>query len=278
MDLQTIINEQILASQRDRLQDVWHVSNLGSCLTGAYFERVGVEPDWEFSMDTLRIFEVGIMFEEYYLKLLSDGLGGSLTVDSQKTVKDTNYGIVGHPDAVVRSQSEIIDVLEIKTIERNGFYRLKRDGEAYPHHELQLFSYLKMLGHPKGQIVYINKTNMEEHCVLVETSNEILEEWYHDEAGRLADAWELQEEPDPVLDLTKWQYQRCRWHSHCLELAGFDEIAVKSNHHLYRELVPERYESYEVEGKKTDDRYKICTLEEYRRVCDEFGGLSKVDA
>lgn len=278
MDVKTIIDEQILKGDRDRLEDVWHVSNLGTCLTGAYFERVGIEPDWDFGIDTRRIFAVGILFEEWYLTKLSEALGDVYDIETQETLRDDEKDLVGHPDAVIRQNNKIVDVLEIKTIERNGFYRLKRDGGAYAHHELQLFSYLKMLGHDKGQLVYINKANLDQHTVVVESDNEILSEWFIDETEKLSEAWELQEEPDPVLDLTKWQYQRCRWHSHCLELAGYEEIAVKSNHHLYRELIPNRYENYEAEGKKTPDRFKVCDISEYRRVCDEYGGLSKVDA
>ena len=125
-----------------------------------------------------------------------------------------------------------------------------------------------MLGHERGTLIYLNKQNGDEYHYEVSLDDEKLHALYDRDTQALKNAWRLQEPPSPVLDFTDQRYQRCRWHSMCLELVGIDEIAVKSNKDIYGELTPLRYETVEVTHKKSPDRFKIVSLEEYRDVCD----------
>ena len=95
--IQDIIDKAIKEERENREkreQDAWHISSLGGCLRGVYFERLGNKPDYEFDSRTLRVFNVGNLMEDWLvgkLKTQED----IVKVETQIKVEDIDLNITG---------------------------------------------------------------------------------------------------------------------------------------------------------------------------------------
>lgn len=120
----------------DRAFNVNAPSSIGKCLRARYYSRVSTEKD-DFSIEprTRRIFDNGTKTHErlqgYLLK------AKILLMDEVPVINDF-YNIQGHTDGILDLGGGELGILEIKSINDNGFTKLK---DCKPEHRQQGLSY-----------------------------------------------------------------------------------------------------------------------------------------
>lgn len=124
------------AVDNDRAIDVNAPSQVGNCLRSRYYARMGFESDGAVDARTRRIFDNGTKtherLQEYLMKQ------GMLLMDELPVVND-EYNIQGHTDGLIKISPSEVAVLEIKSINSNGFANLKT---AKEEHQKQGLVYL----------------------------------------------------------------------------------------------------------------------------------------
>lgn len=117
------------ATDEDRAIDVNAPSQAGVCMRARFYARTGVQRDGA-SVDarTRRIFDNGTKtherLQEYLLKQ------GMLLMD-EVPVHNYEYNIQGHTDGVLKLSASERGILEIKSINSNGFSALKGAKEEH---------------------------------------------------------------------------------------------------------------------------------------------------
>ena len=136
--------DAFLVSRVDRDQDrafnVNAPSSAGRWLRRRYYSRVGTEHDNFGSPDSIargqRIFDNGSGFHERIQNYLKEQ--GMLLMD-EIPILIPDYNVQGHTDGIVEIDFGECAMLELKSINDNGFSKLK---EAKPEHVLQGLTYL----------------------------------------------------------------------------------------------------------------------------------------
>lgn len=108
----------------------------------------------EFDSRIIRIFDNGHATHDRlqgYLKEIG------ILLEAEVPLVDEDYEIQGHCDGIVEING-MKGVLEIKSINLNGFYALH---EPKAEHILQLNIYMHCLNIPRGVLLYENKNNQE---------------------------------------------------------------------------------------------------------------------
>jgi len=219
IDIQNLINDFVRKENEENKRKAknWHSSSLGSCLRGQYLKRLGVKPDQEFDDRTLRVFSCGKIFENWVVEILKKQK--SIKIKTQVRAENKDLDLSGYADLILSNKKEGI-VYELKSKNSKSFWYMADKGEgAMKQHQLQLFSYLYMLGFKEGKIVYIEKDTLSilEYPVLL--SNRELEKEFLDELNLLNTAWKLK---DPkILPLPKkdnWKGRYCQYHKQCVNL------------------------------------------------------------
>lgn len=211
--VQSIINTAIKKDREDRKITSWHISKLGSCLTGVYLERLGVEPDEEFDDRTLRVFEVGHMMEDWLFNLIEDFDGVKIT--RQGRVEDKKLNISGYYDGLVEYNGTRL-IYEIKSKHSRAFWYMRNKGEgANEHHEMQLWTYLWLTGVPEGRLLYLSKDDLSMLEYVIKLSDQKIGQRVSKEIKVLNEAWARKISPSPP-DSKSWQAKFCRWHSKCI--------------------------------------------------------------
>lgn len=230
--LQDLINQEV-RKREPKEQRHWYISRLGSCLSGQYYERLGIPPDMPFDDRTMRVFSVGNVFEDWIVKLIQGSHSQEIQrVDTQIAVESEELDISGYVDLEVNGIP-----YELKTVHSGAFwhmvdgYKMVRNEQgkkervwvegngAYPHHEIQLWTYLLLLNRSVGKLVYISKDDLTIQEYEVKLNNELLRNQVIGKGGildQLNEAWRTKTPPQPNLDKDSWQYKRCNWHQTCL--------------------------------------------------------------
>jgi len=213
IDIEKIIDDSIKADQEDREINSWHISKLGSCLRGVYYERLGVEPDKPFDARTLRVFDVGNQFEDWIVKRL--GFDKSLKIETQERVEDKELNISGRIDALVTLEDEQ-EIWEFKTKHSRAFWYMTKEGKPMRQHEYQLFMYLFIKQIKKGRLVYISKDDLCIQQFFVSLDDAKLRDEVFTQINLLNSAWKAKD-PSllPLPDDKDWQAKYCRFHSRC---------------------------------------------------------------
>jgi len=203
--------------REERAITSWHISKLGSCLTGTYLERMGEKPDEEFDERTLRVFDVGKMFEQWLLEQIKKDTRFEIT--EQARVEGSGFS--GYIDALVtiKKTKEIVPI-EIKSKHSKAFWYMTKQGKPMRQHEYQLWMYMYLTGYPLGKLVYISKDDNAVQEFFVKLNDKALEKEVITEIDILNKAWETKTPPVPIIDPKDWRYKYCRWHKHCLKLHG----------------------------------------------------------
>ena len=211
------VNRALDTPREKREITSWHASGFGSCPTGRYLERLGVEPDEPFDQRTLRVFSAGTKFEEWMIELALKGLpDAQISLTQQVRVEIGDWGVSGYADAVVDVSGERI-VYEIKSKHSRAFHWMEKMGEgAMRQHQMQVWLYLHGLGIEEGRILYVSKDDL---CMLeypVYHSDGELSAEVANEVSLLNRAWEAKLPPRPIEDPKAWQNKYCRFHKQCL--------------------------------------------------------------
>lgn len=192
-------NDSLVKEQKElKARTHIHAGEIGKSFYERWQKMQGVQYTEGFDDRTLRKFAAGNIFEDligFVLKrigILVDSQGRVEIPESDKHLKVTGYldyvagGVSdwkeardrvaseGFPEAVEKIALNLIDyfeekypkgleeiVYEIKSVNSQVFWAKKEYlEEAYPHHVMQLYTYLKGLNKPKGRILYISKDDM----------------------------------------------------------------------------------------------------------------------
>ena len=150
-----IIDEYLVNRPRDnRRIHCFHPSSLhksAQYLYRAYFDG---DDNQDFDARIYRIFDNGHAVHERLQKYLNDT---GVLVEAEVPVENEEYEIVGTCDGIIQIDAKQ-GVLEIKSINSNGFYSLH---EPKPEHQIQLNVYMFCLDIPQGCILYECKDNQE---------------------------------------------------------------------------------------------------------------------
>lgn len=197
--LETIWNDTLAIKTRpiEKRTHIWS-SEIGKHPYERYLKMMGNKPTKPLEDRVLRKFSAGIWFEDQIVYILKTM--GILTMTNERVVinaTDDMLEVSGKPDIVAGGISDwtkarirvkkaefsdfveavsmkLIDefekkypggleeyIIEIKTVNSQVFWS-KKDylQEAYPHHVMQLYTYMKAMNKPKGRLMYISKDDL----------------------------------------------------------------------------------------------------------------------
>jgi len=210
LSLQAIINEEV--SQREhKEQTSWHPSKLGSCLTGCYLERMGVEADKEFDNRTLRVFSVGNMFEEWVIS--------KVKVPHDTQIRTEKDGFTGRIDLIIEDI-----IYEIKSKHSRAFWYMQKEGQAPIQNRMQLWFYLYATDREEGKLLFLSKDDLAMLEYEVRLDDEELRRATLREVEILNRAWEEKLPPQVEYTSKDWQSKYCRWHTSCISQEKYLEI------------------------------------------------------
>lgn len=279
-----IWNESLEQKQKPiKQRNYIYAGDIGKNFYERYLKMQGVVPTNPYNERTLRKFAAGNFFEDLIGNVLQqigilkssqewvqipadkrhlritgrlDYIAGGLA-DWQKArqkVKETHY-----PEAIENISLKLIDyfqvkhpqgleeiVYEIKSINSLVFWQKQEYlSEAYPHHIMQLYTYLKALNKPKGRILYISKDDLTIKEIGVLYPTERLEKQWNEDVEQMTNYYrERKEPPKPdsiVFDKRKsvkfqkdkikyktegawvsnWEVE---WSSYFKLITGYDEV------------------------------------------------------
>lgn len=124
------------AKDSDRARNVNSPSQAGVCQRANYYARMGYQNDGSIEPRTRRIFNNGDGVHDRLQTYLEKA---GVCLMREVPVLYDELTIQGHTDGIVRLSKEEIGILEIKSINSNGFTNLK---EPKPEHRLQAMIYL----------------------------------------------------------------------------------------------------------------------------------------
>ena len=121
----------------DRRYDINSPSSAGACPRSVVYSRLGYERD-AYSIDakTRRVFDNGTSTHERLQKYL---LNCGLLAMDEVPVFDDEYEVQGHTDGLLNLSKMELGILEIKTINTDGFKKLV---DAKEEHKLQAHLYV----------------------------------------------------------------------------------------------------------------------------------------
>jgi len=174
-------------------------------IVGHYDAKIGGFTNWE---ERKAIFQKRIGIEERVLKEI-EGIYGEQGLKVpiyhyrfSRYVRWQGEKILnGLAEKYPKGMPEPI-IVEIKSINSNAFWN-KKDyiGAGYPHHRLQLLTYLKGLGLQKGILLYISKDDLSLEEGIIEQGMENLEEEWKRDVEDFSAYWIFDKKPDPEPEL-----------------------------------------------------------------------------
>lgn len=144
-----VLDKFLIASSQkdnDRAFNVNAPSMAGTCLRKRYYARTGVETDGNVDARSQRIFDNGTYFHIRMQRYLMEQ--GILLMD-EIPVLDPELNIQGHTDGLLEIGAGECAILELKSINDNGFNNLK---DAKPEHILQGLTYLYCAEKRRGKL------------------------------------------------------------------------------------------------------------------------------
>jgi len=213
----SLINNAIVQDGKREEREItsWHISALGSCLRGVYFQRLKVLRDNEMTAKDLAQMKIGSLIHDYIQKILTKSLEGKdIKIETEKRVEIPEFGATGYADIVLTNGDS--EVVELKSANKDSFAFIKKQGPK-ENHQMQLWSYLYGLGIKQGRLIYLSKDYMDTQEFIFKVSDKNIEQRVRDEFGLLNKAWEAK---NPLLLplVTDWRVTYCAYHkNNCLK-------------------------------------------------------------
>ena len=232
--IQKIWNESIIQKQSPaKVRNYIWAGDIGKNHYERYLKMNAIVPDKPYDDRTLRKFSAGIWFEDqigYILKTIGilkssqewvnipedaehlrvmgrlDFIAGGLTDwnEARERVRNANF-----PEFIETISYELINyfekeypggleeaIIEVKSVNSQVFWS-KKDylSEAYPHHQMQLYTYLKALNKPLGKILYISKDDLTIQEMVVVYPDVNLENKWQEDVRAMTNYWREKKEP-----------------------------------------------------------------------------------
>lgn len=167
------------ATDEDRAINVNAPSQIGNCLRARYYARTGAERDVA-SVDarTRRIFDNGTKTHERLQEYLKEQ--GMLLMD-EVPVHNAEYNIQGHTDGILKLSPAEYGILEIKSINSNGFSNLR---SAKDSHKKQGLIYIYCLEMRRKELHSLYATRRDFDKSLSKRMKEYAKLYQHLKDGR----------------------------------------------------------------------------------------------
>jgi hypothetical protein len=211
LSLQDLIDEAV-REREEKDKTSWWPTDLGKCLAGAYWRRMGALPDREFADRQLRVFAAGRLFEEFVVRQVA---ARTEDYETQLRIELPEHDLTGYADLRVGGV-----LYEVKSVHSRKFWWMQRRREGPDRHALmQLYVGMMALGLPEGRLVYVSKDDL---CIVeypVSLKDQRLREAVLADLEALNRAWRDNVPPEPVPALEggklNWRATYCDFHASC---------------------------------------------------------------
>lgn len=207
---------ELTAKQRDRTGTL-SASSLGECNRYQQFVFLGMPRLPPDQKNAMKMHNGSFM----HLRWQMAGLSAGWLKAAEVTVRSDEYRIQGTMDGVLYDDS----ILELKSINNNGFGRVQAFGPLNPH-LFQMATYMMCTPRTSGVFIYENKDTQEyREVVVTEDELPILQAklradslWAHIEKK------ELFEPLNDCIDKKGWKYNSCPFRDRCLKIHKWEEV------------------------------------------------------
>jgi hypothetical protein len=192
-------------------------SSLGGCAREQQFVYLGLPKLPPEAKAAMRMQNGSFM----HLRWQMEGLSEGWLLDAEVPVISNPYKLSGTMDGMLYDGS----ILELKSINANGFSRIATFGPMLPH-LFQMATYALCTGHTRGVFLYENKDTQEykeivvgpEDLPMVDVIDKALALW------TAIEAQELQQPLEKCIDREGWQYNSCPFRDRCLSIHRWEEV------------------------------------------------------
>lgn len=214
LQFEQLISADLKRQQEERelkVRDYVYASEIGMSKLDCYLSMQGVEPTNPPDERALRTMNMGHIFEDYVSSLLPTGTNVEREVKVEYT-RDGYLPVHGRIDFIIDGE-----IVELKTVHSRSFwYNAKGDEgfQAYPHHIMQLYTYMLARNQTRGHLVYVSKDDMtiEQLTFDIQPNDaqaKLWEEWMGDMTRAIQTKTAPEMEPKMELVDGKW---KANWH------------------------------------------------------------------
>jgi hypothetical protein len=192
-------------------------SSLGECLRYQQFVYAGMPKMLPSTQGAMRMLNGAFM----HLRWQMEGLTEGWLAEAEVPVPPNRYRMSGTMDGILDNGA----VLELKSINSNGFSRVATFGPLIPH-LYQMATYLLCSGASQGVFLYECKDNQEYAEIVVGRKDLPLQE-AADQAEALWTAIEGQSLYEPLekcIDRDGYLYKSCPFRDRCLEIHSWEQV------------------------------------------------------
>lgn len=206
-------------TKRDRVRKgTISASSLGECQRYQQFVYLGMPQLPHDQKNAMKMQNGSFVHLRWQMAGLTEGWLDKAEV----AVANEPLGLRGSMDGVVYDGS----ILELKSINNNGFSRVATFGPLVPH-LFQMATYMLCTGRDKGIFIYECKDNQEYKEIVVgpedlpmkEARDLALKSWVN------IGARELVEPLEKCIDKKGWMYDSCPFRDRCLSVHDWEEVA-----------------------------------------------------
>jgi hypothetical protein len=191
-------------------------SSLGECERYQQFVYIGM-PRLPFDAKNMAKVQNGSFM---HLRWQMEGLTEGWLRHAEVAVKSDAYHLMGTMDGVLYDGS----ILELKSINSNGFSRVSTFGPLIPH-LYQMATYMLCTGEEKGVFLYENKDTQEYTEIVVWPDDLPMTEMVS-KAERMWQSTRAEVLSEPLsdcMDQKGWKYMSCPYRDRCLTINDWDE-------------------------------------------------------
>jgi hypothetical protein len=191
-------------------------SSLGECAREQQFTYIGLSKLPFDAKNAAKVANGSFM----HLRWQMEGLTEGWLAQAEVPVRSDRYGLTGTMDGVLYEGS----ILELKSINNNGFGRVAAFGPLIPH-LFQMATYMLCTSRDKGVFLYENK-DTQEYTELVVTPDDLPMAEVRARADEVWDAIShktLFEPLEKCIDREGWKYNSCPYRDRCLSIHTWEE-------------------------------------------------------
>lgn len=156
-----------------------------------------------------------------HLRWQMEGLTEGWLRHAEVPVKSDAYHLMGTMDGVLYNGA----ILELKSINLNGFSRVMSFGPLHPH-LYQMATYMLCSGEEQGVFIYECKDNQEYTEIVVDPDDLPMTEVLIG-AERMWQSIQVEKLAEPLgdcIDRKGWKYQSCPFRDRCLGIHNWDQV------------------------------------------------------
>jgi hypothetical protein len=191
-------------------------SSLGECERYQQFVFIGMPKLKPDAKNAAKMMNGSFM----HLRWQMEGLTEGWLRHAEVPVKSDAYHLMGTMDGVLYEGS----ILELKSINSNGFSRVMTFGPLIPH-LYQMATYMLCTGEEKGVFLYENK-DTQEYTEIVVTPDDLPMTEMVNKAEQMWQSTRVEVLSEPLndcMDMKGWKYQSCPYRDRCLTIHDWDE-------------------------------------------------------